>query len=192
MKRVVLLGTLLVVSLTPVIFLVGCSNSNGLNLAKVRGKVMYKGAPVKNGTVFFMPDSTKQTVGPPGVGSITSDGSFVVSTDSAGDGAIVGAHKVGITGLEDSPVSSGPAPPTPESDPKAYMNAKAKGAAQARSGRAKSETETFTDRGGKVWRFVVPKKLVNPEESGIVAAVQSGSNTFNFEIDESGNVKINK
>src|SRR5262245_50390096 len=78
--------------------LIGCAPGNGLNLAKVSGKVIYKGQPVKNGTVFFMPDESKGTVGPPAVGSITADGSYVMSTESAGDGVIVGQHKVGITG----------------------------------------------------------------------------------------------
>ena len=76
----------------------GCGAGNGLNLARVSGKVMYKGQPVKNGTVFFMPDESKGTVGPPAVGSITSDGTYIMSTESAGDGVIVGQHKVGITG----------------------------------------------------------------------------------------------
>ena len=60
--------------------------------------------PIKNGTVFFMPDEAKGTIGPPAVGSITADGSYIMSTESAGDGVIVGSHKIGITGLEEKPV----------------------------------------------------------------------------------------
>jgi len=167
---------------------VGCSG-NGLNLAKVRGRVTYKGQPVKNGTVFFMPDDTKGTVGPPAVGSITSDGSYVMSTESSGDGVIVGSHKVGITGVEEKSVGDTPAP-TPESDPEGYMKSKAKSAAAARSTAVNKDEETFTDRGGAKWRFVVPKKLVNPQESGIIAKVERGSNVMNFEIDEIGKVTI--
>ena len=129
----------------------GCSPDNGLNLAKVRGKVTYKGVPVRNGTVFFMPDESKGTIGPPAVGSITSDGSFIMSTESAGDGVIVGSHKIGVTGVEEKPVGSGAAAPTPESDAKAYMNAKAKDAAAARSGavkRRETPSQTRVARGG--------------------------------------------
>jgi hypothetical protein len=192
MKRLVPPGRLALLSTAALTLGFGCWSGNGLNLAKVRGKVIYKGEPVKNGTVMFMPDESKGTVGPAAVGSITSDGSFIMSTESAGDGAIVGSHKVGITGVEDKPVSSGTAAPRPESDPQAYMKAKAKDAAAARSGAPKKEADTFTDRGGQKWRFVVPKKFANPQESGIIAKVQPGSNTLNFTVDESGNVSIDK
>ena len=83
----------------PLTLSVGCSSDNGLNLARVRGKVTFKGEPVKKGTVFFFPDSSKGTVGPSGVGGIT-DGSYVASTEYGDDGVIVGSHKVGLSGLE--------------------------------------------------------------------------------------------
>jgi hypothetical protein len=191
MKRLVLLGRLVLVSSAALILGLGCSG-NGLNLAKVRGKVTYKGQPVKNGTVMFMPDDSKGTIGPPAVGTITSDGSYIMSTESAGDGVIVGSHKVGITGVEEKPIAGETAAPTPESDPQGYMKAKAKDAAAARSGPPKKDAETFTDRGGQKWRFVVPKKFTNPQESGIIAKVVPGSQTMNFDIDDSGNVTINK
>ncbi len=194
MKRLVLFWGLASLSMASLLLGFGCSPGNGLNLAKVRGKVTYKGEPIKNGTVFFMPDDSKGTVGPPAVGTITSDGSYIMSTESAGDGVIVGSHKVGITGVEEKPMSSGSAAPTPESDSQGYMKAKAKDAAAVRSGAVNKakDAETFTDKGGQRWRFVVPKKLVNPQESGIIAKVESGSNTLNFDTDDSGNVTINK
>jgi hypothetical protein len=167
----------------------GCSG-NGLHLAKVHGKVTYKGEPVRKGTVFFMPDESKGTVGPPAVGTITTDGSYVMSTETAGDGVIVGAHRIGITGVDDKPLSS-EAGPTPEGDPQGYMKAKAKDAAASRAGRVE-KGDTFTDRGGVKWRYLVPKKFTNPEESGIIAKVESGSNTMNFEIDETGKVTITR
>src|SRR5262245_19534074 len=114
----------------------GCGPANGLNLARVSGKVMYKGEPVKNGTVFFMPDEAKGTVGPPAVGSITANGSYVMSTETAGDGVIVGHHKVGITGVEPAQVSS-QVEYDPEKDPGGYMKAKSKAAAQAARGATK-------------------------------------------------------
>src|SRR5262245_39958216 len=112
----------LAVALAPL--LAGCSG-NGLDLARVRGKGPYKGQPSRNGTVFFMPDETKGTVGPPAVGSITSDGSYIMSTETAGDGVIVGSHRVGITGVEEDPVAAGEVI-DPEKDPAGFMKAKAK------------------------------------------------------------------
>jgi hypothetical protein len=109
----------------------GCGPGNGLNMARVSGKITYKGQPVTNGTVFFMPDEAKGTVGPPAVGSLTADGSYILSTETAGDGVIVGNHKVGVTGVEPAPVD-GSAEVDPEKDAAGYMKAKAK-AAQARS-----------------------------------------------------------
>jgi hypothetical protein len=192
MKRLVRLGLLAFLCTVTLVFVFGCGPGNGLNLAKVRGKVTYKGEPIKRGTVFFMPDESKGTIGPSAVGSITSDGSYIMSTESAGDGVIVGSHKIGITGLEEKPVGNGAPAATPESDPKGYMKAKAKDAAVARSGRNQKEADTFTDKGGQKWRFVLPKKFINPQESGIIAKVEPGSQTMNFDIDASGNVVINK
>src|SRR6476661_7281939 len=107
--------------------IVGCGPGNGLNLAKVSGKVTYKGEPVKDGTVFFMPDESKGTVGPPAVGSITPDGTYTLSTELAGDGVIVGQHKVGITGVEQV-AGSGEAEVDAGKDPAGYMKAKGKAA----------------------------------------------------------------
>jgi hypothetical protein len=170
--------------------LASCGPSNGLNLARVRGKVTFQGQPIKNGTVFFMPDEAKGTVGPPAVGSIVADGTFIMSTETAGDGVIVGNHMVGITGVEEGPSAEGEAAPDPQSDPANYMKAKAKAAAATR--KAARPAEFFTDRSGQRFRFVIPQKLSNPQESGIIAKVESGSNTFNFEIDESGRVLVNR
>jgi hypothetical protein len=169
----------------------GCGPGNGLNLARVSGKVTYKGEPVKNGTVFFMPDESKGTVGPPAVGSITSDGSYILSTETAGDGVIVGHHKVGITGVEPVAVSN-EEELDPEKDAAGYMKAKAKAAAQAqRGGTRKKNEEFFTDKGGKKYRFVVPMKFSRPDESGIIVKIDRGQ-TINFDIDESGKVTTNQ
>jgi hypothetical protein len=192
MKSIVGLGRLALLSTMTLVLGFGCWSGNGLNLARVRGRVTYKGEPVKNGTVMFMPDEAKGTVGPPAVGTITSDGSYIMSTESAGDGVIVGSHKVGITGVEEKPIGSGAAAPMPESDPQGYMKAKASDAAAARKLTVKKDADVFTDKGGQKWRFVVPKKFTNPEESGIIAKVDSGSNTMNIDIDDSGKVTITK
>jgi hypothetical protein len=166
-----------------------CGPGNGLNLARVSGKVTYKGEPVKNGTVFFKPDEAKGTVGPAAVGSITSNGTYVMSTESVGDGAIVGHHKVGITGVE--PVATSTVEEyDPEKDAGGYMKAKSKTAAQAARGATKKNEEIFTDKGGKKYRYVVPMKFSNPEESGIIVKID-GNQTVNFDIDDSGNVRIN-
>ncbi|QDV34663.1 hypothetical protein [Tautonia plasticadhaerens] len=171
------------------LLLPACSPGNGLTMGRVRGTVTFKGEPITNGTVFFMPDEAQGTVGPPAVGAITADGSFVMSTESAGDGAIVGHHLVGLAGLEEEPISDRPAP-KPQDDPAGFMRAKAGAAAQA-SRSSGPAAETFTDKGGKTYRSLIPMKLSNPTESGLAVEVERGSNTFNFVIDESGTVRVN-
>jgi hypothetical protein len=136
-----------------------------------------------------MPDESKGTVGPPAVGSITSDGSYIMSTESAGDGVIVGHHKVGITGVEPVAVSA-EVELDPEKDAAGYMKAKAKTAQQAARRVTKKNEEFFTDKGGKKYRFVVPMKFSRPEESGIIVKID-GRQTVNFNIDETGKVTIN-
>jgi hypothetical protein len=180
-------ATLLVVTLMT---LSGCGPGNGLNLARVSGKVTYMGQPVKDGTVFFKPDESKGTDGPPAVGSITSDGTYILSTETAGDGVIVGQHKIGITGVE--PAADSDAPEIdPTKDAAGFMQAKAKAATQAARGRVKKDVGTFIDKGGKKYRYVVPEKYSRPDESGITVKVD-GSQTINFDIDESGKVTVGR
>lgn len=172
--------------------LVGCSG-NGLNLAKVSGKVTWKGQPVKNGTVFFMPDESKGTKGMPAMAAIADNGSYTLSTETTGDGVIVGSHLVGITGLEPNPVSETVVADA-EKDPDAYIKVKARDAAiargEVRGPDDKKLGDTFTDRGGRRFRFVTPKKLSNPQDSGIIVKVDR-ARTVNFDVDENGQVHIN-
>jgi hypothetical protein len=179
--------------------LTGCGPGNGLTLGRVQGKVIYKGEPVKYGTVSFVPDTTKGTDGPIAMGNIKSDGSYILSTSDAGDGAVVGHHKVSIVGLDPTPVTKMEAKPapTPEESPLEVMKGRAAAAKEARRGpvgkaAVKVEGDTFTDRGGRVYRYVVPMKLGLAEESGLTVEVTRGSNTVTFEIAEDGTTRIVK
>ena len=156
---------------------VSCGPSNGLNLARVRGKVTYKGEPLKYGSISFHPDESKGTTGPLAMGSINSDGSFILSTEVSGDGAIVGLHKVAILGLDPTPINS-EAMPTPEEDPLKYLAAKTQAGLKAAKKSTKSDAPTITDHGGKTYRIVVPEKFGSTNTSKITAKVVSGSNTI--------------
>jgi hypothetical protein len=168
-------------------------------LGRVQGKVTFKGEPVKYGTVSFVPDTTKGTDGPIAMGNIKSDGTYILSTDEGGDGAVVGHHKVSIVGLDPTPVTKADEnpSPTPEESPLEVMKARAKSAQQARRGpsgkaAAAAQGDTFTDRGGRTYRYVIPMKLGLAEESGLKVEVTRGSNTINFEIAEDGTTRIIK
>jgi len=168
---------------------VGCGSGNGLHLAKVRGTVTYKGEPIKYGTIMFEPDDSRGTNGPSAVGSITSDGSFVMSTEESGDGAVVGFHRVAVVGLEPMPDAPQQAMPDPETNPREFMIAKTQaGTRQARS--RKPEVPTFTDKNGKVFRITIPTQLGNPTTSNLKAEVGRGSNTVTIAINEDGTAQV--
>jgi hypothetical protein len=73
----------------------GCSRKSGMETAPVSGQVTYRGKAVPTGTVMFVPGA-----GPAATGEISSDGRYKLTTYSAGDGAVIGTHKVTITALQ--------------------------------------------------------------------------------------------
>ena len=83
----------------------GCGGPSRPPLAKVHGKVTYKGKPLTSGTVVFMPVAGMGAEGPTGAGQpsaspIKPDGSYELTTDNPGDGAIVGEHKVAVVSVD--------------------------------------------------------------------------------------------
>lgn len=178
----------------------GCGPGHGLTLGRVQGKVTSQGEPVRYGTVFFVPDTLKGTDGPSAMGIIKDDGTYILSTDSGGDGALVGHHKVGIVGLDPTPITKANQTPlpNPEEAPQEFMKAKGKLAQQARraprkaAAAAAAQGDTFTDRGGRTYRYVIPKKLGVPQESGLEVDVAPGSNTIDFDVTADGTARIGK
>jgi hypothetical protein len=176
----------------------GCGPGHGMTLGRVQGKVNYKGEPLKFGTVSFVPDISKGTNGPIATGNIKSDGTYILSTDEGGDGALVGHHKVSIVGLDPAPINPNDKPmPTPQESPLEFLKSRGKATQPTRprtkaAAEQQGQVETFTDRGGRVYRYVVPKKLGVPEESGLAVEVTRGSNTVNFDIAEDGTAHIAK
>jgi hypothetical protein len=169
----------------------GCGSDNGLDLARVSGKVTYKGEPIKNGTIIFQPDESKGTTGPQAIGTITSDGSYILSSETAGDGAVVGHHKIGILGLEDKPAEGAAAMPNPEEDPLKFMAAKAQaGIDAAKNARKSGQERVVSGLDGKPFRIIVPEKVTSSATSGIIAKVEPGSNVMNIDISEEGVAQI--
>jgi hypothetical protein len=84
--------------------------------------------------------------------------------------------------------------PTPEESPLEFLRARGKAAKRARPTMKKAAApgETFSDRGGRVCRYVIPKKLGMAEESDLEVHVASGSNIVNIEISEDGIARIAK
>jgi hypothetical protein len=87
------------------------------NVAPVRGKILYNGQPVTSGVIRFrpveVPGAKQGVLGRPASGEVKNDGTFVLTTYSQGDGAVVGKHEVsyvpvakGAEGYEDKPEQS--------------------------------------------------------------------------------------
>jgi hypothetical protein len=71
----------------------GCGSKNN---AQVRGTVKFAGGPVKGGTLIFGPVG-QGNVGQPASATISPDGTFVLGTNRAADGALIGRHRVVFT-----------------------------------------------------------------------------------------------
>src|SRR5260370_25590049 len=90
--------------------LAGCG-SNEPKIIEVTGILTYKGTPVTNARVTFIPES-----GRPSHGETDGEGRFKLNYDKGHDGAIVGKHKVSVklrptTLAEQDAVMMGKKPP---------------------------------------------------------------------------------
>jgi hypothetical protein len=65
------------------------------DLIPVKGKVSLNGQPLTTGTIRFEPDD----FGRPASGKLQSDGTFVLTTTTEGDGVVAGHHRVSITNI---------------------------------------------------------------------------------------------
>lgn len=78
-----------------VCLLFGCGAA-GSKTAIVKGTVTFKGKPVPNGTVTFVPAS-----GHHATGEIRPDGSYTLTSFRPGDGAVPGTYKVIVVAMQD-------------------------------------------------------------------------------------------
>jgi len=82
------------------LMLTGCggADKDKPTLAKVTGKVTYKGKPLTSGSVIFTPIAGKGgETGQTATGEVASDGTYELTTFNTGDGAILGQHTVTVT-----------------------------------------------------------------------------------------------
>lgn len=98
--------------------LVGCGSSSGKG--RVTGKVTAAGQPVTGGSITFAPLAAP-TAGAeggarPATGRVAEDGTFTLSTDEDGDGALLGRHSVVY-----APPSAATETPDPRTPPSPYF-----------------------------------------------------------------------
>ncbi len=77
--------------------LVGCSGSDGPQVAAVEGTVTWEGKPLADAGVAFTPEK-----GPVAIGRTNESGQFNLSTQGR-NGAVVGSHRVTIEAFQPLP-----------------------------------------------------------------------------------------
>ena len=146
------------------VFSVGCSQS-GPAVEYVQGVVTLDGAPLEGATVFFSP---KGSAGKGAAGKTQSDGSFTLNTQGAkpGAGTAVGDYSVTVSKIEMPEF-----PDISEDDPRYGTPEQDRLEQEAANAKPK---------------VIVPEKYNNSETSTFTAKVESGSNTFTFDISSEG------
>jgi hypothetical protein len=76
-----------------VVLVAGCAGQAGSSPVPVNGTVTVGGKPVVGAMVEFQPESPG---GKPAFGTVEADGTFRLTTNTAGDGAMPGKYKVTI------------------------------------------------------------------------------------------------
>jgi hypothetical protein len=140
--------------------LLGCSGGRpaGAHPTKpVKVTVTYKGAPVADATISFVPDATAM---PPAFGKTDAQGVAKMKTYVEGDGAVVGQHKISI--IKSETTSSGP---VTDQDSPNYVPPAGGGAPPP------------------VVKYIIPQKYSSPASSGLAIEVKdSGPNEFTFDL----------
>ena len=78
----------------------GCESKSGLELFPVRGEVTYKGKPVPEGTVAYLPQGSGSRQA---TGAIQPDGTFALMTRQQDDGAMRGSYNIAIYAYKPHP-----------------------------------------------------------------------------------------
>lgn len=173
MKRVYGLPSHILLTLLTVSCCVGCGGGDKVDLGAVSGVVTMDGEPLSDVIVVFSPED-----GNPSSGLTDSEGKYSLSYLGKSDGAIIGKHKVSITtadlSMNETELDSGDADlanadlldttnissPPPED-----------GDVTKRQPRIKA----------KIMKEPIPSKY--NAKSSLTADVQSGENTFDFQLD---------
>lgn len=148
----------------------GCSGEAGdrLPVYPVSGTVTQNGEPVADAQVAFVPVGE----GKAATGNTASDGTYELTTYTAGDGAAAGEYKVKITKMSRPP--EGEASAADSGDESGEL----------------TEDESYVPPGAgggePDWtpKNLLPEKYADAAESGLTATVEpDGDNTFDFSLE---------
>ena len=134
----------------------GCGRSDRPPMAKVSGTITYKGKPLPEASISFLPEADGVRSA---MGKTDAEGRYTLWTYENGDGAAVGKHRVTVA-------LHGP-PEKPKLNP----------AVAAKMG------EAYYDQLSALGKPLIPAKYFGPETSGLTADVVKGkNNVFDFEL----------
>jgi hypothetical protein len=143
----------------------GCGGSDEVPPVSVTGKITFKGKPVEEAIVTFM----STTGGRSASGKTEKDGSFQLTTNRTGDGAIPGEYKITIAKVEKAKGGGSTGVDISDGDFGADYGAMMAGAA---SGNTR-----------KLIKNILPEKYASPTESGLSRTVdKSGKNVFEIDL----------
>ncbi len=84
----------------------GCQRRPTWNLAPVEGTVTKDGRPLRHVEVVFLADADFGTEGPQAKGTTDESGHYQLRTNSGGNGAVAGKHRVLILDIETALIHS--------------------------------------------------------------------------------------
>jgi len=140
--------------------LVGCGPSNPAT-APIDGTVTLDGAPLEGASVTFTPSEG----GRPGSGTTDSSGKFTLTTYEAGDGAVLGQHKVTVVKMAEG-AADGAEPDQEGGDAEDEDDADA----MLMGGDEGDEGEEQDAQSG----WIAPQKYSRPDTSGLTVEVKKG------------------
>ncbi len=147
--------------LTLASFTVGCGNQGpDLGTVTATGTVTYKGAPVEEAQVAFLPDGSGRAA----AGTTDASGRFTLNTAGSADGAVPGVYKVIVMKMaKPAAVATDPNMSQEERDAAARV--------ALERGQAKAPQD------------LLPAKYKTPATSGLTAKIVEGEkNNFSFEL----------
>jgi hypothetical protein len=116
----------------------GCSDGKPTRVP-ISGKVLIDGQPLKLGSIAYVPQGAR-----PSGSAIDKDGHFVMSCYEHGDGAVLGAHRVMVTGAKHISETA-----IQWEAPKIYADINTSGLVQNVDGPADDVVINLTWKGGK-------------------------------------------
>ncbi|MFN7873975.1 MAG: carboxypeptidase-like regulatory domain-containing protein [Pirellula sp.] len=141
-------------------FALGCNSNSNPKTYKVSGTVTYKGKPVDDATVVFVPTKDK---GFPATGVTDKAGNFLLTSFVSNDGAVPGAYSIKVSKLD-------------------YKDADAANAQIFQNSEEESASYQLDEGSTKPVKNLIPEKFSNPTTSGLTYTVPESESTYDIEL----------